>query len=1030
MKKFYSFVLMAAALLIGTNTWAALNQVQVVDETTPAQSGTYSSLQEAINAVKPGDVATLKLLGEQRLTKAVSIPYVVGEVTATNKNVLEREPQVITLDLNGFDILDDPDNTKVPSPIGCFELLKGTLHITGAGMIKNTRTGATANNEPTGYADVANVNIRHSAIAVFGAPRSKGKKEDAVWSHLIIDENVFVYSAAATDGSDKNFGIVVDLIGSGATPQMSAAGKMGYDNQEANGASKKGTYGIFIEIKGKVYGSRRGINIAGNINASPATDEGWGDELPAEKGRRYADPTAEGWKFYYDYRYPYFKVYDKAEIYCYNSGIVNDGNGGIYGGGYCVFDIEGANIHGQTGIMAKSGDYVLTNATVSSDSPISAQEGHYHGDCSGTGIFIASDKSYAGYVNVVLNGGTTVIGGGNAAIVDVLASGTNLTSVENLQINGANIEAGNEGAISLSTGTATNTTVTGGTISGNITIGQSQASVESLIQGDDYHTTVLDDGNGNKTVVVTQGKVTYTTGNKVSNQATDAVVKWEGAEFPEDEITGYLRLKELVINDTITDSEGAEASEVGQPREQTLTIADGAILEVGHVILGSAAQIVVAAGGKLIVTGDDGIISREQSNIVLETQEGKPSIFVLNPNVKNNRYPKATVKFISKSRTWAYGPNDFTKQRFGIPTIGQLTAMTTQYNNENVQTALSKFNGEDWVDFGWINVQGKTAHLDQMKDPFAYYQMQHNTPESGTVVTMKGQLVGNWQPTLKIKGNYWNGFANSYMAPIKGSKLIALIPETVDKAFYLYNVHADYADWKSYTLLNIASAQIDPMQPFLIRNAKAAADIVLNYAEAVYNPVVESLSPAPARRSTSLNDITKVQFNVKGQKGSDCVIVAEDAQFTAEFDNGYDAVKYMNEGVNMYVTSDEKMSIFATDNLDNTYVGFQTVNGGTYTIEFSEVQGEELIFIDHETNAHVAMVEGNKYEFTAAANSVNDYRFEIVGVAKMPTAIENTEVKANVKGIFTLTGQYLGEMNVWNTLPAGVYVVNGAKRVK
>ena len=27
-------------------------------------------------------------------------------------------------------------------------------------------------------------------------------------------------------------------------------------------------------------------------------------------------------------------------------------------------------------------------------------------------------------------------------------------------------------------------------------------------------------------------------------------------------------------------------------------------------------------------------------------------------------------------------------------------------------------------------------------------------------------------------------------------------------------------------------------------------------------------------------------------------------------------------------------------------------------------------------------------------------------------------------------GQYVGEMNVWNTLPAGVYVVNGEKRVK
>jgi hypothetical protein len=76
------------------------------------------------------------------------------------------------------------------------------------------------------------------------------------------------------------------------------------------------------------------------------------------------------------------------------------------------------------------------------------------------------------------------------------------------------------------------------------------------------------------------------------------------------------------------------------------------------------------------------------------------------------------------------------------------------------------------------------------------------------------------------------------------------------------------------------------------------------------------------------------------------------------------------------------------------------------------------------------MVEGAMYEFTAAANSVNDYRFEIVGAAKMPTAIENTEAVKSAKGIYTITGQYMGEMSVWNTLPAGVYVVNGEKLVK
>ena len=136
----------------------------------------------------------------------------------------------------------------------------------------------------------------------------------------------------------------------------------------------------------------------------------------------------------------------------------------------------------------------------------------------------------------------------------------------------------------------------------------------------------------------------------------------------------------------------------------------------------------------------------------------------------------------------------------------------------------------------------------------------------------------------------------------------------------------------------------------------------------------------------------------------------------------------MNDGINMYVSADEKMAHFATNDLNNTFVGLQTINGGNYTIEFANVQGEELTLIDHETGARVAMVEGATYEFTA--NGTNDYRFEIVEPAKLPTAIENAEAVKSAKGIYTITGQYVGEMNVWNTLPAGIYVVNGEKLVK
>ena len=146
-------------------------------------------------------------------------------------------------------------------------------------------------------------------------------------------------------------------------------------------------------------------------------------------------------------------------------------------------------------------------------------------------------------------------------------------------------------------------------------------------------------------------------------------------------------------------------------------------------------------------------------------------------------------------------------------------------------------------------------------------------------------------------------------------------------------------------------------------------------------------------------------------------------------ENNHNAVKYMNDDVNIYATAEDKYGIVAAEDLNDTYVGFSTVEGGEFTISFANVAGREFDLIDLETGARVAIAEGETYNFHMAANTMNDYRFKVVE-RKVATAMENTEAVKSVKGIYTITGQYVGEMNVWNTLPAGVYVINGAKCVK
>jgi hypothetical protein len=389
--------------------------------------------------------------------------------------------------------------------------------------------------------------------------------------------------------------------------------------------------------------------------------------------------------------------------------------------------------------------------------------------------------------------------------------------------------------------------------------------------------------------------------------------------------------------------------------------------------------------------------------------------------------PKATVQFVSKS--YFKSATNYANQRFGIPTVGALESITAEYNNSEVPTAFDylDYAANKWELAGYIHTSGKTMDYSKMATPFVYYQMQNNNPEMGTVVTMTGNLVGNSNPTLNVPGNTWSGFANSFMGRMSIEELLDMIPNTVDKTIYLYDINANQATWEPLNLLSLTGNEvIDPMQPFLMRNTQAAADVNIDYEAAVYTPSVNS-SAAPARRVAS--NMTSAKLVLRGEGCIDRITVAESNEFTTDFDNGYDAAKYMNDGINMYVSAAEKMSIYATDNLENTYVGVASVNGGTYSMSFENVAGENLTLIDLATGKEIAMTEGNVYEFTVAANTVNDYRFQIVGRAAVATDVETVSA-ANNGAVYTIMGQYVGQIGEWNNLPAGIYVVDGVKRVK
>ena len=119
---------------------------------------------------------------------------------------------------------------------------------------------------------------------------------------------------------------------------------------------------------------------------------------------------------------------------------------------------------------------------------------------------------------------------------------------------------------------------------------------------------------------------------------------------------------------------------------------------------------------------------------------------------------------------------------------------------------------------------------------------------------------------------------------------------------------------------------------------------------------------------------------------NDAVYMIEAADFTNEFDNGYDAVKYMNTGLNLFATTAHgRQSSNYSNSIEGSFIGVQ--GNGTYTMSFDKLAGEEYQIRDLENDAVITMSENNTYTFTV--NGTNEARFVVETIAKMPTAIDN-----------------------------------------
>lgn len=1034
MKKINYLVLMAAMLLIGTKSWAVTEKT-ANDET---------SFQTAWTT--DGDVKIT-------LTESVELTKMMWLGTE-NLNDASRK---IEIDLNGY--------TLYSSVQYAFLLTHGTLKISNSrpasGQVQST------------YTYYKN-GVFSGSGNLFYVTGSTDKDVDPsldganYFTHLEIGEGVIV-TQAHYDALITVAELYVGSVGQKAytadkcCPKKDALTYITNVYAGETSATKKGTtvysddkvgtkdaygntyvainknaskcvaHGVRVDVKGTIDATKYGIKANGNLG-SP----GWYEDHHKQPGNVVAYSTSmlpAGYTIQAtDVNYsPYIYIYPTGRITVLNKapeGITNKNPVGIYASGYARWKVEGY-AEGCNGAVIKSGQVDFTDATVIGTGPVytEATEQNSGTASSGSGIVVASTDAYAGNIEVSIGGDTEISSQNGYALEEVITAKDEQSDVQVVDITGGSFEgSAAQGSIKITDTTVENgnVEVTGGQIIGGNPSDEGVVSIGGMSLTDflqdaeeeqgKTHVTVTTNENGDAVMVIVTGETPKGSENISSHDEDDAVNWKHSSSFDEtpmsEDITANLKIDQLQIN---------------QPYEQTVTVKTGKTLEVGSVVLGEKAKIIVEPGATFIVTKKDGIYAPKASNLILQTQANNPSIFLFNPAVSTNAHPHATVQYKS---TIAYRENssNYQWERFGLPTWKTVESISC--DNPTLVTNIRIYSTSGtWENLGYL--EGSTfANISKLNKPFVSCNLLPNNLSStpaGATYTFTGELTGNMDATLNVFAT-WTAFANSYSAYVDGAEMVAGISgaANVDHAIYMgAPVGNGKYSWYPYDAEWIGSRTLAPMQAFMLyNNGNVAEDVKINYKNSVYDPAVSGGAGAPLRAIS--NNTAKMRIVVENAQGE-----WDEVKMTEKSENLTNATKYMNEGMNMYAHSDDqKLGIIAREDLENTYFGFSTVEGGVYTISFTNVEGREFELVDLEANKAVKVAEGNTYTFTAAPNTVADYRFKLVGIKTVPTAVDNLNAAKNQTGIYTIMGQYVGEMNLWNSLPAGVYVVNGEKRVK
>ena len=447
---------------------------------------------------------------------------------------------------------------------------------------------------------------------------------------------------------------------------------------------------------------------------------------------------------------------------------------------------------------------------------------------------------------------------------------------------------------------------------------------------------------------------------------------WEGASLP----NPYASVR-IDAPCVVGDGETAKAGMI-----KIHTGSDGGYTYTGSLTIQPQGRMIVENGVYRVEgTNYATYLPTEPNNLVINADEDHTGALIFSNPGRNTQ---ATVYLYSKATTstntcWQY---------VGIP-FGSLSPAVSWFYNAWMMKYTTGTTTGDTELYSWEYINNY-----DVLNGFQGYALTQTAAKS---YQLQGSLAPTTDKVLAVSnagGKGWNLYANSWTAPIHIDKMEASDFVNADATIYLYNT-GSRANWNGsaldetgtsttagqYLAVPVGLAEytgtkyIPSMQGFFVQgnHASAAGSVRLRYDAVVRDTTVMADLNTPLRtpsRERVNQEPEHVTMVVRGEKYTDVLHLFRSDEWSAGYENGYDAHKVEGDDYTpqLYaVTGKEELAVVATDEWEGTVLNFRAGSEDVeYTIFFryNESEAEALYLYDLTTETYTRIENGGSYHFS------------------------------------------------------------------